>query len=171
MCAGGVVWLRASGGLSGRGDRVDYCWGGLGVGRGGQFWGLAGGAVLRRGAGSLGGPGVVAAGSGPGGRTALAWVVVLGLGPGVWALPGAPGGALPVPGGVGIALGTPQYGWVGAGPGAGLVALGPGMCQQVVGFLGCWGVRWGGAVLFPCWGGPGWAGVMVGLRPGLLRLV
>ena len=81
------------------------------------------------------------------------------------------GGTLPVPGGVGIALGTPQYGWVGAGPGAGLVALGPGMCRQVVGFLGWWGVRWGGAVLLPCWGGPGWAGVMVGLRPGLLRLV
>ena len=89
---GGAVWLRASGGLSGHGDRVDYCWGGLCVGLGGQFWGLAGGAVLRRGAGSLGGPGVVAAGSGPGGRTALAWVVVLDLGPSVWALPGAPGG-------------------------------------------------------------------------------
>ena len=35
---------------------------------------------------------MVAAGSGPGGRTALACVVMLGLGPGVWALPGAPGG-------------------------------------------------------------------------------
>ena len=60
------MWLRASGGLSGRGDRVDYCWGGLCVGLGGQFWGLADGAHLRRGAGSLRGPGVVAAGSGPG---------------------------------------------------------------------------------------------------------
>ena len=37
--------------------------------------------------------------------------------------------------------------------------------------LGCWGVRWGGAVLFPRWGQPGWTWVMVGLRPGLLRLV
>ena len=78
------MWLRASGVLSGRGDRVDHCWAGLFVGLGGQFWMLAGGAVLRRGAGSLRGPGVVAAGSGPGGRAALAWVVVLGLGPGVW---------------------------------------------------------------------------------------
>jgi len=54
-----------------------------------------------------------------------------------------------------VALGTPQYRWVGAGPDAGLVALGPGMCLQVVVFLGCWGVRWGGAVLSPCLGGPG----------------
>ena len=45
---------------------VDHCWGGLCVRLGGQFWGLAGGAVLRRGAGSLRGPRVVAAGSGPG---------------------------------------------------------------------------------------------------------
>ena len=48
-----------------------------------QFWGLAGGAVLMRGAGSLRGPGVVAAGSGMDFRAALAWLVVLGLGPGV----------------------------------------------------------------------------------------
>ena len=88
MCAGGAVWLRASLGCR---DRVDHCWGGLCVRSGGQFWGLAGGAVLRHGAGSLRGPGVVAAGSGLGGRAALAWVVVLGLVPGVWALASAPG--------------------------------------------------------------------------------
>jgi len=129
VCTGGAVWLRASGVLSGRGDRVDHCWAGLFVGLGGQFWMLAGGAVLRRGAGSLRGPGVVAAGSGPGGRAALAWVVV--LGPGVWALGVSPVCAR----GVWVALGTPQYGWVGAGPGAGLVALGPPMCLQVVFFV------------------------------------
>ena len=32
------------------------------------------------------------------------------------------------------------------------------MCPQVVVFLGCWGVRWGGAVLSPCWGGA-WVGL------------
>ena len=89
------MWLRASGGLSGRGDRV-IAGGDCVSGLEGSFGGL------RRGAGSLRGPGVVAAGSGPGGRTALAWVVVLGLGPGVWVLPCAPGGALPVPGGSGL---------------------------------------------------------------------
>ena len=57
------------------------------------------------------------------------------LGPGAWALPCAPGGALPVPGGVWVALGTPQCGWVGAGTGVGLVALGPPMCPQVVFFF------------------------------------
>ena len=80
--------------------------------------GLAGGAVLRRGAGSLRGPGVVAAGSRPGGQAALAWVVVLGLGTGVWALPCASGGSPACAWGVWVALGTPQYGWVGAGLGA-----------------------------------------------------
>ena len=39
--------------------------------------------------------------------------------------------------GVWVALGTPQYGLVGAGPGAGLVALGTPMCPQVFVFLGC----------------------------------
>ena len=121
---GGAVWLRASGGLSGHGDRVDHCWLRLCVRLGGQFWGLAGGAVLRRGAGSLRGTGVAAAGSGLGGRAALAWVVLLGLVPGVWACAW----------GVWVALGTPQYGWVGASLDVRPVALGPPMCPQVVVF-------------------------------------
>jgi len=54
--------------------------------------------------------------------------------------------------GVWVALGTPQYGLVGAGPGAGLVALGPPMCPQVVFFFRVLrrAVGWGGA--FPLLG-------------------
>jgi len=60
--------------------------------------GNCGWSCLRRGAGSFWGPGVVTAGSGPGGRA-----VVLGLGPDVWVLPCTPGvGALPVHGGFGL---------------------------------------------------------------------
>ena len=70
---------------------------------------------------------MVAAGSGPGGWAALAWVVVLGMVSGVWALPCAPGRSPACAWGVWVALGTPQYGWVGAGPGA----QGPPMCPQV----------------------------------------
>ena len=90
---GGTVWLRASGGLSGRGDRVDHCWGGQCVGLGGQFWGLAGGAVLRRGAGPLRGPGMVAAGSAGSGWPDRSGVGG-GAGPGPWCLGAAlrPGG-------------------------------------------------------------------------------
>ena len=97
---------------------------------------------------------MVAAGSVPGGWATLAWVVVLGLGPGVWALPCAPGGgALPVPGGSGL----PRCWWVGAGPGVGLVALGPPMCLQV-GFFRVLrrAVGWGGA--FPLLGAA-WVGL------------
>ena len=102
---------------------------------------------------------MVAAGSEPGGRAALAWVVVLGLGPGVWVLPCAPGGSPACAWGVWVALDTPQYGWVGAGPGAGLVALGPPMCPQVFWFfLGvevCGGV---GRCFSPVGGGLGGPG-------------
>ena len=90
-----------------------------------------------------------------------------GAGPGTWCLGAAlrPGGALPVPGGFGLPWARHSV--------VGLVALGPPICPQVVFFffLGCWGMRWGGAMLFPCWGHSRWAWVMVGLSPGLLRLV
>ena len=155
VCWGGAVLLRASGGLSGRGDRVDYCWGGQCVGLGGQFWGLAGGAVLRRGAGSLRGPGVVAAGSGSGGRTALAWVVMLGLGPGVWALPGAPGGPCQ------WGLGCPGHATVWVGWCRSWCRAGCSGTSDVS--TGCWffrvlgrAVGWGGA--FPLLGGA-WVGL------------
>ena len=93
---------------------------------------------------------------------ALAWVGVLGLGPGVWALPCAPGGSPSCAWRVRVALGMPQYGWVGAGSGVGLVALGPPMCLQVVFFffrVMRRAVGWGGA--FPLLGA-----VWVGLGDG-----
>ena len=134
---------------------VDYCWEGLGVWPGWQFRGLAGGVVLRRGVWSLWGPGVVAAGIGPGGRAALAWMVVLGLGPGVWALPCTLGAALPVPGRSGLS-------WARHGVSGLMRVLVLGWllwdlrCVRNLFFFGCRGVQWGGA--FPPLGAA-WVGM------------
>ena len=83
-----------------------------------------------------------------------------GPGPGPWCLGAAlsPGGSPACAWVVWVALGMPQYVWVGAGPGAGLVALGPPMCPQVFFLFRVLrrAVGWGGA--FPHLG-EAWVGL------------
>ena len=71
-----------------------------------------------------------------------------GAGPGTWCLgPGAWGSGLPLARhGVGGLVRVLVSGWL----------LRDLRCvRRLLFFLGCWGVRRGGAVLFPCWGQPG----------------
>ena len=79
---------------------------------------------------------MVATGSALGGWATLALCGGAGPGPLCLSIALLPrGGAPPMPVGVWVALGTPRCGWVGAGPGVGLVSLGPPMCPQVFFFL------------------------------------